>query len=79
MAVTYDPRGMDWSQYNKLMAELFAPNDLGYVPEERWRDWVDGMNGIGYFVQSSIPDHRGFATWQEWAQQLMGIMSLDPQ
>jgi len=79
MAITYDPRGMDWSQYNKLMAELFAPNDLGYVPEERWRDWVDGMNGIGYFVQSNIPDHRMFGTWQEWAEQLVGIMSLDPQ
>ena len=77
--LTYDPRGMDWSQYNKLMAELFAPNDLGYVPEERWRDWVDGMNGIGYFVQSAIPDQRGFATWQEWAEQMVGIMQLDPQ
>ena len=77
--ITYDPRGMDWPQYNKLMMELFAPNDLGYVPEERWRDWVDAMNGIGYFVQSGIPDHRLFATWHEWAEQLMGIMSLDPQ
>jgi hypothetical protein len=77
--ITYDPRGMDWSQYNKLMAELFAPNDLGYVPEDRWRDWVDGMNGIGYFVQSAIPDHRSFATWQEWAEQMVGIMQLDPQ
>ena len=77
--ITYDPRGMSWPQYNKLMAELFAPNDLGYVPEERWREWVDGMNGIGYFVQSNIPDHRMFANWYEWAEQLVGIMSLDPQ
>ena len=76
--VTYDPRGMEWAQYCKLMAELFAPNDLGYVDEEHWRDWVDGMNGIGYFVQSAIPDHRMFSTWQDWAMQMVGIMNLEP-
>jgi len=61
------------------MEEQFAPNQLGHVTEDRWREWVDAINGIGYFVQSGIPDHRGFATWQEWAIQLVGIMSVDPQ
>jgi hypothetical protein len=74
--IAYDPRNMTWDEYCKLMAELFAGNQLGYVPEENWRDWVDGMNGIGYFVQSGVPDHRGFDNWQDWAQQLTGIMSL---
>ena len=74
--VVYDPRGMTWDQYNKLMAELFAGNQLGFVPEEKWRDWVDGMNGIGYFVNSNIPDARNFDNWQDWAQQLVGIMSI---
>jgi len=74
--VTYDPRGMDWPQYNKLMTELFASNDVGYVDEENWRQWVDGLNGIGYFGQSAIPDQRMFATWQDWAEQMVGIMSL---
>jgi hypothetical protein len=76
--ITYDPRGMDWNQYCKLMEELFAPNQLGHVEENKWRDWVDGMNGIGYFVQSGIPDHRGFDKWQDWAQQMIGIMSIQP-
>ena len=74
--IAYDHRGMTWDQYNKLMEELFAANQLGNVPEDKWRDWVDGMNGIGYFVQSGIPDHRGFATWQDWAAQMTGIMSI---
>ena len=74
--VTYDPRGMDWLQYNKLMTELFASNDVGYVDEENWRQWVDGLNGIGYFGQSAIPDQRMFSTWQDWAEQMVGIMSL---
>jgi hypothetical protein len=74
--IVYDPRGMTWEEYCKLMEELFAPNQLGHVEESRWRDWVDGMNGIGYFVQSGIPDHRGFATWQEWAEQMCGIMNI---
>jgi hypothetical protein len=59
------------------MAELFAGNQLGYVPEERWRDWVDGMNGIGYFVQSGVPDHRGFEEWQDWASVMCGIMAIE--
>lgn len=74
--LTYDPRGMDWPQYNKLMAELFSSNDVGYVDEENWRQWVDGLNGIGYFSQSAIPDQRMFETWQDWAEQMVGIMNL---
>ena len=74
--VTYDPRGLTWDYYCRLMEELFAPQQLGHVAEEKWRDWVDGMNGIGYFVQSGVPDHRQFATWQEWAESMVGIMNL---
>lgn len=74
--ISYDPRGMTWDQYCKLMAELFAPNQLGYVPEDNWRIWVSGLNGIGFFVESGVPDHRGFDTWQQWAEQMCGIMSL---
>jgi hypothetical protein len=61
------------------MAELFAPNQLGYVPEEKWQDWVNGLNGIGYFVESGIPDARGFKNWQDWASQMTGIMSVTSQ
>ena len=61
------------------MAELFAPNQLGTAPEEKWRDWASGMQGIGYFVNSGVPDPRGFKTWQEWASSLCGIMAIEPQ
>jgi hypothetical protein len=73
---TYDPREMTWDQYCKLMQELFGPQELGNVPEENWRDWVDGMNGIGYFVNSAIPDQRMFDTWQSWAENMVGIMNI---
>jgi hypothetical protein len=68
---------MTWDQYCALMAELFAVQELGTVPEERWRDWVDGMTGIGYFLNSGVPDSRGFETWQDWAQRLVGIMDIE--
>jgi hypothetical protein len=74
--IAYDNRGMTWDTYCKLMAELFAGNQIGYVAEENWRDWVDGLNGIGYFVQSGVPDHRGFENWRDWANQMTGIMSI---
>jgi len=75
--ITYDPRGMTWDQYCKLMEELFASQQLGHVPEEKWRDWVDGMIGIGYFGNSGVPDHRGFKDWTDWAKSVCGIMNLE--
>lgn len=74
--ITYDPRGMDWSKWCALMAELFAAQQLGTVPEERWKDWADGMQGIGYFVNSGVPDSRMFDNWRPWAEQLVGIMTI---
>jgi hypothetical protein len=59
------------------MAELFAAQDLGTVPEERWTEWVDAMSGIGYFGNSAVPDSRGYETWQDWAQALVGIMDIE--
>ncbi len=74
--ISYDPRGMTWDQYCKLMEELFAPQQLGHVPEERWKEWASGLNGIGYFVESGIPDPREFNDWQDWAKQMAGLMSI---
>jgi hypothetical protein len=34
------------------------------------------MTGIGYFVNSGVPDSRGFDSWQDWAQRLVGIMDI---
>jgi hypothetical protein len=79
MPTTYDPRNMTWDYWCRLMEEQFAPNQLGHVTEDKWRQWVDGMNGIGYFVQSGIPDHRLYKDWREWAKAMVGIMSVDPQ
>lgn len=74
--ISYDARGMSWDQYCKLMEELFASNQLGHVTEDKWRQWVDGLNGIGYFVQSGVPDHRLYTKWQDWAKAMSGIMSI---
>ena len=74
--VVYDPRNLTWDQWCARMAELFASNQLGTVPEKNWQDWASGMQGIGYFVQSGVPDPRGYSRWQDWAQSLVGIMSI---
>ena len=75
--VTYDPRGMTWDYWCKLMSELFAQQQLGTVPEDRWRDWACGMQGIGFFVNSGVPDPRLFNDWKDWAAQMVGIMSIN--
>jgi len=76
--VVYDPRGMTWDQWCALTNELFAPQQLGTLPEDRWQEWGNAMAGIGYFMNSNIPDTRGFANWQDWAASLVGIMRIEP-
>ena len=77
--IVYDPRYMNWNNWCALMAELFAPQNLGTVPEEKWRDWGAALAGIGYFNSSGIPDTRGFNTWQEWAVRVVDALSVEPQ
>ena len=77
--ITYDPRGHTWDSWCALMAELFAQQQLGTVPEEKWKDWASGMQGVGYFVNSVVPDPSTFDSWQDWASRLCGIMTIQPQ
>ena len=77
MSTTYDPRGMSWDQWCALTAEQFAANQLGVAPETEWKSWVDGLSGVGYFMNSGVPDSRGFEDWQDWAQRFTGIMSIE--
>jgi hypothetical protein len=65
IAQVYDPRNMEWDYWCSLMAELFAANQLGTVPESQWTVWADALSGIGRFP--GVPDSRGFGTWQDWA------------
>jgi hypothetical protein len=60
------------------MNELFAPQQLGVVTEDKWREWGDGMAGNGYFMRSNIHDSRYFDEWKDWAASLVGIMSIQP-
>ena len=75
---TFDPRGLSWDMWCELMADLFAAQQLGTVPEDRWREWGDGMAGIGYFMSSGVPDTRTFERWEDWAAALVGIMDIKP-
>jgi hypothetical protein len=75
---TFDPRGLSWDMWCELMADLFAAQQLGTVPEDRWREWGDGMAGIGYFMSSGVPDTRSFERWEDWAASLVGIMDIKP-
>jgi hypothetical protein len=73
---TFDPRGLSWEVWCELMADLFAAQQLGTVPEEQWKEWGDAMAGIGYFMSSGVPDTRTFERWEDWAAALVGIMDI---
>jgi len=74
--IVYDPRDITWERWCAHMAELFAANQLGTLPEAEWETWASAISGIGYFINSGVPDPRGFKTWQEWAVVLTGCMNL---
>jgi len=74
--VTYDPRGMTWDQWCRLMSELFASQSLGTLPENKWQEWADAVAGISNFMASGVADSRGFKTWQDWAAHLTGTMTI---
>jgi hypothetical protein len=65
IAQVYDPRNLSWDTWSALMSELFAANQLGVSPESEWRQWADGISGIGRFP--GAPGSTGFDTWQDWA------------
>jgi hypothetical protein len=77
--VAYDPRGMTWDQYCKLMCELFATRQLSVVDEEHWRGWVDAFSVFGGLEQSGLPDSRTFNDWRDWAEQAVGILNVGAQ
>jgi hypothetical protein len=76
MAIVYDSRNLTWDTWCARMAELFAANQLGTVPENEWTLWASALAGIGYFTQSGCPDPRGFTNWRDWAEQMTGSMNL---
>jgi len=76
--VVYDPREHSWDSWCSLLNEQFASNQLGTLPEDRWQEWGTAVAGIGYFGNSAVPDTRNFNHWQDWAQSLVGIMSIEP-
>jgi len=70
------PTGLTWDVWCERMAELFSNQQLGTVPEANWKDWANGIQGIGYFVQNGVPDARFHDNWQDWAEQVVGAMNI---
>jgi hypothetical protein len=58
------------------MIELFAPQQIGRFPEDKWREWASSFVGHSTLANSGIPDPRGFSSWDEWAKRLTGIMTI---
>ena len=73
---TYDPRGMSWDLWCSLMAEQFAAQQLGVVPEEMWKQWGNGLAGNGFFERNGVPSTQNFDSWQDWAEALVGIVNV---
>ena len=76
MATTPDPRGLSWDVYCARMEELFSAQQIGHVDEVDWKLWVDNLQGIGIFSMSGVPNSISYNKWQDWAEAIVGIMSI---
>jgi hypothetical protein len=68
MTQIYDPRNMEWSYWNALIAEKYEAQQLMWpVPEERWKDFALSICSIALFSNYGVPTPDGFDRWQDWA------------
>ena len=68
MTQIYDPRNMEWSYWNALIAEQYESQQLMWpVPEERWQDFALSVCSIALFSNYGVPSPIGFDRWQDWA------------
>lgn len=75
VALVYDPRYHSWESWACLMCELYATQMLMMPPpEEKWKDWAEGLKAIDVFTNEGIPGPAPFDDWMEWAQAVVGAV-----
>jgi len=78
LAVVYDPRHHTWESWTCLMCEAYAGQQLQmHSLETNWKSWAEGLKSIDVFSNEAIPGPSAFASWQEWAQQLVNTVNQD--
>jgi hypothetical protein len=79
LALVYDPRYQSWDNWSSLMVEAYAAQNLQIgIPEEKWKDWAEGLMAIDVFQNESIPNPYLYEKWQDWASALVGSMEATP-
>jgi hypothetical protein len=62
------------------MCESFGAQSLEIPgPTTTWQGWAAGLNGIGLFMNSQVPDPYGYDSWDKWALDLVNNFSARPQ
>ena len=80
VGVVYDPRYLSWDQWASLMVEAYAGQQLEIPHDEtKWREWANGLHGIGLFSSDAVPSASSFQNWQDWAQAVVGAVANQTQ
>jgi hypothetical protein len=60
------------------MCEAYAGQQLQmHSLETDWKSWGEGLKGIDVFSNEGIPGPSAFASWQDWAQQLVNAVNQE--
>lgn len=75
MAFIPNPYGLTFEEWSSVIIETYAQDgvDMYNVEEKNWRDWSERLQIIDDF--SAVPFDDAFATWQQWGERVVEVLS----
>lgn len=64
------PAYNSWDDWNGQLVHYFGEQQFSVLPEAEWVEVALAVTVNPVFDKYSIPDPRGFTSWQEWASAL---------
>ncbi len=65
-----DPRGLSFTRWASLLTEGLAAYNVPSPVEDEWFGWACALFSSPDLAQQGLPDPRGFADWQSWAERV---------
>ena len=64
------PWGLTFADWAIALMESLDDFDFEDPTGVDWRAWADGAREL----MSELPQHDGYATWEEWASQVLNVV-----
>jgi hypothetical protein len=73
--VEYNPLGMDFLRWARLLVEALAEYNVpNPVSEDLWVQWATNFVAVPEIAQLGVPDPRTFGDWKTWAANVTQVL-----